>query len=463
MFMIRNSLRPALLAAVSLSITSPLFAQGGGPAPVRVSRVSEAEIVPEQPFVGTVMPLKKAIVGSAVDGRVIEYSIKQGDYVENDGTLAQLLTETIGKELATAVAERNLRQAELDELKAGSRKEEIEQAKARMEAGKARMDYATVRLQRLQSLARGGRATSSEELDEAISASEAASSAYREAAAGYELAVAGPREEHKLQAAARLEMQQAVVEKLEDQLQKHTVRTRFAGWVAAEYTQVGAWVNRGDPVAEIVALETVEVEVHVVEDHVPHVKLNSDAVVSVPSLGGRKFTGTVVAVVPQADPRSRTFPVRVRIKNEMERGSIERPRAANEAGEAAPPEKEKLSPVLKAGMLAQVKLPTGPRQAGPVIPKDALVFTGDQKSVWMIDPQTVKRVEINGVPSIQGAAVSVVVSPTVEAGEMVLVPENVPVGHYVITEGNERVRPAGPGKPALVYWTAEESVAANRK
>jgi HlyD family secretion protein len=449
---IRYCISGALAAVLFFSGGSALWAQGG-PAPVRVFQVYEGEVAPEQPFVGTVMPSKKAVVGSAVDGRVNQFPIKQGDYIEEGGMLAQLLIETISKELATAVAERNLRQAELDELNAGSRKEEIDQAKARMDAAKARMDYSSVRLTRLQSLARQGRAVSNEELDESVSASEAASNAYREAAAGYELAVAGPRAEQKLQAAARLEMQQAVVEKLEDQLQKHTIRTRFSGWVSAEYTQIGAWVNRGDPVAEVVALETVEVEVHVVEDHAPHVKRNAPAEAIIPSLRGRRFAGTVIAVVPQADPRSRTFPVRVQVANEMERGSIEIPGAADDP---SAPDFQKLSPVLKAGMLAQVWLPTGPTKVGPVIRKDALVFSGAQKSVWIVDPKTVKRAEINGGASFQGEAVSVPVVPAVETRTMVLVPENVPPGHYVITEGNERVRPAGPGKPALVYWPAEE-------
>jgi multidrug resistance efflux pump len=450
----RSILKCAALASLLFAAPEVLFAQAPGPAPVRVFQVYVDDIAPEQPFVGTVMPSKKAIVGSAVDGRVIEFPIKQGDYVENEGVLAQLLTETINKEVATAVAERDLRQAELDEMNAGSRPEEIEQAKARMEAAKARMDYSNVRLQRLQSLARQGTAASSVELDEAVSASAAASSAYREAAAGYELAVAGPRAEHKLQAGARLAMQQAVVEKLEDQLQKHTIRTRFPGWVSAEHTQVGAWLNRGDPVAEIVALDTVEIEVQLVEDHTPHVKLDAPAEVVVPSLG-RSFSGIVAAVVPQADPRSRTFPVRVLVMNEMERATIEAPRTVTSAGDA--PEVEKRSPVLKAGMLAQVWLPTGRKQRGPLIRKDALVFNGAQKSVWMIDPKTVKRVEMNGAAAMQGEALPIPVQPSVESRELVLVPKQVPPGFYVITEGNERVRPAGPGKPAMVYWPAEAS------
>jgi multidrug efflux pump subunit AcrA (membrane-fusion protein) len=516
-----------------------------------VAPVEERLIAPEQQFVGTVMPLKKAIIGSAVDGRVIEFPINQGDYVNEGDMLAQLLTETIGKELATAVAERNLRQAERDEMEAGLREEEKEQARARMDAADARMKYAQVRLGRLESLARQGRAVSSEELDEAVSAYDAARGAFVEAKAGHELAQAGHRDEQKRQAAARLEMQQAVVEKLEDQLQKHTVRTRFSGYISAEFTEVGAWVNRGDPVAEVVNLDTVEIEVHVVENHVPYIKPGQRVHVMLPSLpgppaggsfalalGGQTtgpipytapaasvqaalealpnvapgdvtvtgssggpwtvtfagaytgrevppmvaqdsqgattarlfvwvaadpddasgagriqhivapphFPGVVVAVVPQADPRSRTFPVRVRVRNQNETFASDRE-----------------SPVIKAGMLAQVWLPTGPQQKGPVVPKDALVFQGAQKSLWVIEAQSAKPADVAGVRFLQGDATSVMVQPGVEDRTSQLIPTGVQPGQLVVVEGNERVRAAGPGKPAQVQWPASPAARAPAK
>jgi hypothetical protein len=87
-------------------------------------------------------------------------------------------------------------------------------------------------------------------------------------------------------------------------------------------------------------------------------------------------------------------------------------------------------------------------------------------SVWVVDPGTKKPVEINGKACFQGEARSVVVNPAIESREYVLVlHKDVPVGSYVITEGNERVRPAGPGKPAVVYWPAEDDAprAASRR
>ncbi len=429
-----------LWAFVSVVVAAaPVWAQGGAPKTppatlVDAVKIEKRVVTPKQAFVGTVVPLQKAVIGSAVDGRVIEFPINEGDYVEKDSMLAQLLTNTIGKDLEAAKAELALRKEELKEMLAGSRPEEIEQARARMEAAKARMEYSRLRLQRLQTLFRQGRAASTEDVDEATAAAEEALNAYLEATAAYELAQQGPRSEHKAQAQARVDMQQAVVDRLADQLEKHTIRTRFSGYISAEHTEVGAWVNRGDPVAEVVALDTVDIEVHVVENHIPYVDVGQPARVTLPALPGREFSGKVALLVPQADPRTRTFPVKVRVENEKTKSGV---------------------PVLKAGMLAQVTLPVGAEQEGTAVPKDALVLEGARKLVWVIDPKTVKPLDEGGQKFLQGVAKSVPVTTGAEDETWVLVrsagPDAIEPGQYVVTRANERIF------VPIVKWRVVES------
>ena len=242
------------------------FAQRG-PAPVVVAEAVRKQVSSGEPFVGTVRPLKRSVIGSAVDGRVVDFPINVGDRVEAHQTLAQLLTETIGLEVTAAEAELTLRKEELAELENGSLPEEIEQARARKEAAAANKDFLEQRRGRMEKL-RQGNAASEDRLQEAVSQSLSADEAFLEAKAAWELAVRGPRKEKIAQARSRLALQQAVVDKLRDQLKKHTVITRFTGYVTAEHTEQGAWVSRGDPVAEVVALDTVEIEAFVLDSHV---------------------------------------------------------------------------------------------------------------------------------------------------------------------------------------------------
>ena len=140
------------LCIAACLLASPTVAQPpGAPAPaVVVAPVVERSVAATQTFVGTVQPLRRATIGSAVDGRVVEFPINEGERVEAGQKLAQLLTDTITLELATAQAELELRRQRLIELRNGSRPEEIEQARARMAAAEARSAFADARRDRVE-------------------------------------------------------------------------------------------------------------------------------------------------------------------------------------------------------------------------------------------------------------------------------------------------------------------------
>ncbi len=391
--------------------SSTAFGQGLPDVLVVVSPIVEREIVAGQTFVGTVVPLKTAVVGSAVDGRVIEYPLNEGDRVEQGQVLAQLLTDTIQLELAAAEAELDLRTQQLAELENGTRPEEIEQMKARMTAAEARVQYARSRRVRAENLFRQGQAMTEEERDEMIALAIEAEQAQLDAKAAYELAVKGPRAEQIAQARAQVAFQQATVDRLKDQIEKHTVVARFAGYVTAEHTEVGQWVKQGDPVAEVAALDEVEVVAHVVEQYAPHVRPGMQVSVQIPSLPGPPLSGVVSAVVPQADVQARTFPVKVRVKNQL-----------SDDG-----------PLVKSGMYARVTLPTGETQMGLLVQKDALVLGGPQPVVFVV--------EVASPGAQQGKARPVPVQLGIAQGSLMQVSGGLQSGQLVVVQGNERLRP----------------------
>jgi RND family efflux transporter MFP subunit len=394
---------------------------------VAVSPVVEREVVASQTFVGTVMPLKKSVVGSAVDGRVVEYPLNEGDRVEQGQVLAQLLTETIQLQLAAAEAELELRKQQLAELENGTRPEEIAQMKARMIAAEARVQYAQARRARAENLFRQGQAMSEEERDEMIALAIEAEQAYLDAKAAYELAVKGPRMEQIAQFRAQVAVQQATVNELKDQLEKHTISSRFAGYVTAEHTEVGQWVKQGDPVAEVAALDEVEVVAQVVEQYAPHIRTGMTVSVQIPALPGPPLSGVVSAIVPQADVQARTFPVKVLIKNQLIEGR----------------------PLVKSGMYARVMLPTGETQKGLLVPKDALVLGGPQTIVFVI--------EVSSPGAQSGKARPVPVQMGLAQGSMIQVTGALQPGQLVVVQGNERLRPQQGVKIQRVVPVADDT------
>jgi RND family efflux transporter MFP subunit len=208
-------------------------------------------------------------------------------------------------------------------------------------------------------------------------------------------------------------MAQEELRRLQDQQSKFTIRAPFEGYVVAKLTEVGAWLTRGDPVAEIVALDPIEIDVAVPETYIPHVRLGDSVRVLVEAMPRESFTGQVARIVPQADLRSRSFPVKIRMANpKTEHGHL-----------------------LKAGMMARVTMGVGAPQQALLVPKDALVLGGPSPAVMAVavEPQT-KATVARLVPVQLG----------VSDASLIQVIGELRAGDQVIVVGNERVRPGQP-------------------
>ena len=117
--------------------------------PVVVAAAATMPVAAGQAFVGTVLPARTSDVGSAVDGRLVELPIVDGQHVQAGEPIAQLLRGLLEIEREGAVAELDRLRQVLAEMQAGSRPEEIDQARALVAGFEARREYARSRLARL--------------------------------------------------------------------------------------------------------------------------------------------------------------------------------------------------------------------------------------------------------------------------------------------------------------------------
>lgn len=371
------------------------------PALVVVADVVEREVTARRSFVGSVEPARRSVVESEVEGLVTEYLAEEGQRVEAGAPLAKLRTRLAEIALDAARAELKLRAEELREQKNGSRPEELAQARARVASAQAANDMRQWRVGRARQLFDTS-VISEDELKEAQMTARLAEELLAEVKEGLRLAEAGPRAERVAQAEARVEAQQAEVARLEDELDRHTIRAPFSGYVVAENTEIGEWLGKGAAVAELVALDEVDVVAPVVEDYVLGIDVGMAASVTVGAVPGHVFEGNVSAVVPAADMRARTFPVKVRVAN------------------------PKGGPLLKAGMFATIHLPVGGTEKAVLVPKDALVLGGPSPMVYVVT---------------EGKAVPVPVETGIAVDGLIQVKGGVTGGQKVVVRGNERLRP----------------------
>ncbi|MEZ6060329.1 MAG: efflux RND transporter periplasmic adaptor subunit [Planctomycetaceae bacterium] len=379
------------------------------PAPVSVADVVEQQISETYTVVGTVMPARRSVVGSAVDGRVIEFPVVNGDAVKAGDTLARARTEMLELQLAAAEAELVVRQQELAELQNGTEPETIANLGAQMRAASALRDFTKAEYDRIASLFQQNKAATQSDVDAKLSASLAADQDYLAARALYEQAVKGPREERIAQAQARVAIQEAVVGELKEQIDRHTFVAPFDGFVVTEHTEVGQWVARGDPIAEVIQLSEVDVQVFTLEEQIRDMRVGSDVRVEVPAARESEWNGKVHRIIPQADVRSRTLPVEIRITNHIQDGI----------------------PALKSGAFARVHLPTGQQQLVMLVPKDALVLGGEEPLVYVLEPAE------EGKPaSVREAVVTLGISK----GNSIQVTGPIRAGDRVVVRGNERLK-----------------------
>lgn len=395
-------------------------------ATVAVGRVAEVRLADSQSFVGTLQPLRKSTLGSAVDGRVVSIDLMPGDSVSADQSVAQLRTGTLEIELRTAeIALKTSRQS-LQEMETSLPKE-MELARANVRETKARLQYSKTEYDRSQRLRGSSGAISQGELELSrslyLADQEAASSARIE----FEKLTL-TKDVRLMQSQLSVEAAQQEVKRLLDLKQKYTIRAPFEGVITEKLTEVGEWITQGQPIAEVLQLNPIVLVVNAPQEQLQAIQnsmiLATEekpllATIQVEGVAS-PIEGVVKSIVSQADLRSRTFPVRIEIENQGVGSGY----------------------VLQPGMLGRATLLVGPKTDMLMVKKDALVLGGRVPRVFKILSQ-------NGTDT----AVEVQVKTGAALDEWIQVTGELSTTDRVVLLGNERLRD---GQEVRVARTIED-------
>jgi HlyD family secretion protein len=248
--------------------------------------------------------------------------VEMGDKVKQGQVLVRLEDEEYKARVAQDQGFLDNAKAKLAELEAGSRPQEIAQAKALLEQAQADLNTAQLNLNRLREL-EGSTAISKQQVDEAEGLVRSRSAMVASAQQTYELARAGPRKE-------TIAAQRATVRQIEGQLalaeldQANTIiRSPIDATVLERNVEVGEFVTTGfvgdrgakGYVVSIADLNDLRVELDISQNDFAKVRPQQPCWIVTDAYPDKKYQGVVDLISPEANRQKATVLVRVKVLN----------------------------------------------------------------------------------------------------------------------------------------------------
>lgn len=320
-------------------------------AALLVALIVYSQIRPEVRHVSGYIEADEIRLGSRVGGRVAKVHVEEGQQVEAGELLVELepydliqlqeeakatlaareadLQRVVAglrkEEIAQAEARYQQLQARLDKLKAGPREQEIDAARARVQGAESELRLAEANYKRVQRLA-GTNAVTQEELDRAVEALQAstanvgmrheelklleagtrpeeireAEAQVEEARLAWKVAEEGFRREEIDQARAARDAARAAVEAADQRIKELKVTSPVAGVVEAMELQPGDLAPAGAPVMSVLDASHLWVRAYVPQDWMS-LKVGDRVKVSVDAYPGETFDAEITFIARQAE------------------------------------------------------------------------------------------------------------------------------------------------------------------
>jgi len=158
------------------------------------------------------------------------------------------------------------------------------------------------------------------------------------------------------------------LENSKKQLEDTRIVAPFSGVITSKAAELGTYVNAGTPIADMADISRLKVQLAVSESNVYQLRQGQEVCVSANVYPNVTFKGTITSISPQGNG-AHTFPVEITIAN-----SDKNP--------------------LKAGTYVNARVDMGKTGHALMIPRDAIVSSVKDPSVYVVKGDTVELVKI---------------------------------------------------------------------
>lgn len=369
---------------------------------ISVATVSEAAYTDTLNLSGNVVPIETANLSFKLDGKLKEVYVREGDQVEMGQKVAELAMDDYSMQVRAAQAQVRAADAQYSAAKIQADSDapsKVAQAKAQLELTQKTYD-------RVKSLYEA-QVVSKSDLDEISAKLSADSETYHQALEGKDLAAA------QLEAAAAQKDQSTVAaDKAAKDLTDTALHSPMSGVILKKLMNGGETAAAGYPVVVVGRTDEVYIEVGITDERINEIRQGQSAEVSVYGIK-TAFEGSVSEIGVLADSNTRTFTVKIKVKNP--------------------------DGLLRPGMIASVMIHTGSQKA-VLVPLDSVLQRADGSVVFVYNSgaKTVTRKAVT-TGEIYGNSIEILSG--LEFGEQI-----VTEGQFLLYDGDavqlaEEVKP----------------------
>ncbi|MEM5345630.1 efflux RND transporter periplasmic adaptor subunit [Paraburkholderia azotifigens] len=214
--------------------------------------------------------------------------------------------------------------------------------------------------------------------------------------------------------AAELKSKRAQVEQQAALVGKKTIRAPFAGRVGITTINPGQYINPGDAIVTLQAIDPIYVDFHLPQEQLGQLEAGQSVAVNTSAFASRSFGGQVRAINPRVDSATRNVQIEAVLDNR----------------------EHKLLP----GMYASVNIDVGSAQRYLTLPQTAIAYNPYGATVFVIKPGEHKNAQGETMPVAQ----QVFVTPGPTRGDQVAILKGLDERAQVVTSGQLKLKNGTP-------------------
>jgi multidrug efflux pump subunit AcrA (membrane-fusion protein) len=317
---------------------------------------------------GKLKPVQEINIIPKLSGKVNNIYFDIGQSVKAGDVLFTLEDKDIRSQLKQAQAGFDMANSGLVKLTGGAAELQELQLKAAMTSAEISYNDAKSAFERAKQLFESG-AASKVGLDQSESNYKLAEQQYNSAKANYEITVTKTNPENIASAKAQVNQAAAALELAKSQLDNAVVKSPINGIVATRSIEVGELIGSTGIAMSVIDLSSVFVDINATEDMINKIRLGDTVGVIIKAAGDNPFTGEVTNISPAADPKTQSYPVRIKIDNSSE--------------------------TLKGGMFAEIRMVLDKASGILAVPISAVIDEGGKKYVYILKGDSAEKREVS--------------------------------------------------------------------